>query len=222
MQNLFDFLEKLEVNNQRDWFQSNKVTYQEAEGEFKAYVNQVESGIQQIDELDTPSTKIFRIYRDVRFSKDKRPYHIHRSASFKRATAVRRGGYYLRIQRGESMIAGGFFGPNSADLLHIRKQILQDPETLRGILSQSDYTEYFDGLQGDQVKTAPKGFDKNVPAIDLLRHKSFIVRHHFTDKEVLQSDFVNQVVHGFEKMRPFFDYMSEMLTTDLNGVSLVS
>ena len=220
MNNLFTFLRQLEKNNNREWFQSHKDKYLVAEEEFKNVVDQVENGLQETDELELSSTKIFRIYKDVRFSKDKTPYHLHRSASFKRASKTRRGGYYLRLQRGDSLIAGGFFGPEPADLLHIRKQIQQSPEPLRKVLSQPDYKEYFNGLQGNQVKTAPKGFEKSDPAIDLLKHKSFIVEHHFTDREVNSSDFVEKVVAGFGKMRPFFNYMSDILTTDLNGVPL--
>lgn len=220
MNSVFDFLKKLEKNNDREWFQEHKEAFLNAEKEFKQLANDVQERLQSIDELETHATKTYRIYRDVRFSKDKTPFHIHRSVSYRRATVLKRGGYYLRIQRGNSRISGGFFGPNAADLLHIRKQIQQDPEELRSIFSQSDYQNYFNRLEGDQLKTAPKGFDKEDPAIDLLRYKSFVVRHHFSDEEVMRSDFPDKVVEGFKKMRPFFDYMSEILTTDLNGVPL--
>ncbi len=218
---LLGFLSELEKNNNRDWFQEHKPDYQAGEEAFKLLVHEVQEELQEKDNIDVSGTKIFRIYKDVRFSKDKTPYNLHRSASFKRATNELRGGYYLRVQRGGSRIAGGFFAPEPADLLHIRKQIQQDPEPLRQLLELPDYVTYFNGLEGDQVKTAPKGFDKTDSAIDLLRHKSFIVNHTFTDAEVLSEDFGQNVVAGFEKMRPFFDYMSEVLTHDLNGIPLV-
>lgn len=221
MKNLLSFLESLEKNNNRDWFTSNKPTFTEAEGEFKNLVAQVQDGLSAIDTIQTGATKIFRIYRDVRFSEDKTPYHLHRSASFKRATEKLRGGYYLRVMRGESTILGGFFGPDSSDMLHIRKQIQQDPSPLREIIASDDVTNYFGGLHGEQVKSAPRGFNKEDPAIDLLKYKQLLLRKDFTEDEVLAPDFSQRVVEGFAKMRPFFDYMSEILTTDLNGESLM-
>lgn len=217
MKNTLSFLQSLEKNNDREWFAANKSVYTEAEVEFKNLVAQVQDGLTAIDNIASDATKIFRIYRDVRFSEDKTPYHMHRSASFKRATNELRGGYYLRIMRGESAIVGGFFGPDSSDMLHIRKQIQQDPEPLRALLSSKEVKNYFGGLRGEQVKSAPRGFNKEDPAIDLLKYKQLLLRKDFTDEEILADDFAQRVVDGFAKMRPFFDYMSEILTTDLNG-----
>lgn len=221
MRNLFNFLSELEGNNRREWFNDHKPEYDRAEFEFRDLISKIQCGMELFDTLDPAATKIYRIYRDVRFSKNKTPYHLHRSVSFKRASKVRRGGYYLRLQKGNSSIAGGFFAPNPKDLLHIRKQLQQDPESLKEILKSANYTNYFNGLEGDKVKTAPKGFDVNDPAIELLRHKRLLVRHHFNDHEVLSPDFAEKVVDGFQKMLPFFDYMSDILTTDLNGISLI-
>ena len=155
MKDVLTFLEKLEENNSREWFNANKDAFKSAENEFKDLVGQVELGLSQIDKIDIDATKIFRIYRDVRFSEDKTPYHLHRSASFKRATDQLRGGYYLRIKRGASALVGGFFGPNSHDMLQIRKQIQQDPEPLRKILCYAEVTQplrriRFILLQGNQ------------------------------------------------------------------------
>lgn len=123
MNKLFQFLAALEANNQREWFNEHKSDFIAAEEEFKSLVFKVQDGLRGIDHIDTASTKVFRIYRDVRFSENKTPYHLHRSVSFKRATEKLRGGYYLKISRRESVIVGGFFGPSSSDMLHIRKQI---------------------------------------------------------------------------------------------------
>lgn len=221
MKQVYSFLKSLEKNNHREWFNSNKHVFKEAEDEFKNLVFQVQDGLSAVDDIEGDSTKIFRIYRDVRFSDDKTPYHLHRSASFKRATEKRRGGYYLMVKKGESAIAGGFFGPNSADMLHIRKQIQQDPSPLREILSSKNTIDFFGGLQGEQVKSAPRGFSKDDPAIDLLKYKQLLLRKNFSDDEVLASDFSDKVIDGFVRMRPFLDNMSEILTTDLNGESLV-
>ena len=172
------------------------------------------------DEIETPSGKksLFRIYRDTRFSSDKTPYKNHWSGSFKRATKYRRGGYYFHIEPGNSFVAGGFWGPVPQDLRRIRDDIAFDPAPIRKILKSKSFVSMFSTLKGDQLKTAPKGHDSSHEAIDLLRHKQFLLRRNFSDKEVLGKDFLKEVNLTFKAMRPFFDYMSEVLTTDSNGM----
>jgi len=214
------FLQQLEDNNTREWFQEHKNEYKSAEKEFRTFLGEVEIGLSEIDKIDTEATKVYRIYRDVRFSDDKTPYHLHRSAGFRRATTKLRGGYYLKIKRGQSVIVGGFFNPNPPDILHIRKQIQQDPSPLQELLSTAEIKGYFGGLSGEQVKSSPRGFSKEDAAIHLLRYKQLLLKKDFADHEVVRADFASKVVEGFSKMRPFFDYMSAILTTDLNGEAI--
>lgn len=221
MKTTLEFLSKLASHNDRDWFAEHKKDYDKSQKEFKDFVFALADKMKSHDVIDDAGTKVYRIYRDVRFSNDKSPYNQHRSAHFKRAGEERRGGYYLRIQPGESFIAGGFWQPNPEDLLLIRKQIDQDPETLRNILNEPNFKSYFGDMEGEKVKTSPKGFSQDNPAIDLIRNKGFILTHQFSDKEVVQPDFIDQVNQGFGKMRPFLDYMTEIVTTDLNGESLI-
>lgn len=216
----FDFLKKLKKNNHRDWMQEHKKEYQAGEAALKSFYAEVEAGLNETDEI--AKTKVFRINRDIRFSKDKTPYNIHRSVSFSRAGAHRRGGYYLRLEPGNSGMAGGFFGPEPADLLRIRKEFEMDASEIRKILDEKDFKKAFGGfVQEWAVKTAPKGFSKDHPNIDLIRLKSFVVWHKYTDAEVQAKGFKDKLVGHFELLRPYFDYMSEVLTTDLNGESLL-
>ena len=164
--------------------------------------------------------KLHRIYRDVRFSKDKTPYKPALSGSMSRATKWLRGGYYFHIEPENTFVGGGFWGPNSADLARIRQEIAAYDEPLRAIIADDDFKKYFGSLVGDKVKTAPKGYSKTHPAIDLLRHKQFLVMRKFTDQEALKHNFLTEVVNTFMAMRPFFDYMSEVVTTDENGVPI--
>jgi len=217
---VFSFLNDLDTNNSRAWFADNKIRYQEQEHYLKDFFTAVLEGLNEEDEIE--KMKIFRIYKDVRFSKNKTPYNVHRSVSFSRSGASRRGGYYLRIAPGNSALGGGFFGPEAADLLRIRKEFEMDDTEIRALLDQSDFKKFFGGFDTmNQVKTAPKAFSKTHKAIDLIRNKNFIVMHQFTDKEVLSPDFAQEIITGFRLLRPFFDYMSEVLTTDLNGISLL-
>ncbi len=216
----FDFLKDLKKNNHRDWMTENKKRYQANEKILKAFYSEIVERLSENDEIE--KTKVFRINRDIRFSKDKTPYNVHRSVSFSRAGAHRRGGYYLRLEPGNSLIAGGFFSPNPADLLRIRKEFEMDDQEIREILEAKDFKKAFGGFNTEyQVKTAPKGFSKEHSAIDLIKNKSFFVQHSFTDQEVFASDFIDKIVCHFELLRPYFDYMSDVLITDLNGVSLL-
>ena len=216
----FSFLKQLKKNNHRDWMQEHKKEYQANEKALKAFYAEVEAGLNLDDQIE--KVKVFRINRDIRFSKDKTPYNVHRSVSFSRAGAHRRGGYYLRLEPGASAMAGGFFGPESPDLLRIRKEFEMDADPIRAILANKDFDAAFGGFNQEYaVKSAPKGFSKDHPNIDLIRLKSYFVVHNFTDQEVFASDFKDKLLHHYGLLRPFFDYMSEVLTTDLNGVSLI-
>ncbi len=216
----FIFLNKLKKNNHRDWMQENKKEYLANEKILKAFYASIETQLNITDEIS--KVKVFRINRDVRFSKDKTPYNIHRSVSFSRAGTQRRGGYYLRIEPGKSVMAGGFFSPESPDLLRLRREFEMDSTEIRTILNQKDFKKAFSGFnQYYKVKTAPRDFNKEDPNIDLIKLKSYFVVHDFTDKEVLSKDFEENVLHHFLLLRPYFDYMSDVLTTDLNGVSLL-
>jgi uncharacterized protein (TIGR02453 family) len=217
----FQFSEALSKNNSREWFNANKSEYDAADSEVKTFFGDLLQLMKSHDHIDEGKSRVYRIYRDVRFSNDKTPFKTNRSGSFTRATKELRGGYYFSIEPGASFVAGGFFGPSPQDLLHIRKQISSEPERLKSILSEASFIKTFGNLQGDQVKTAPKGFDKEDPAIELLRYKQFIIRHSFSDKEILSQDFAQKVNDTFRGMRPFLDYMSEILTTDLNGETLL-
>ena len=216
-----DFLKKLKKNNNREWFNAHKAEFQKELQLVESFAGALLKNLNAHDEIETPSGKksLYRIYRDTRFSHDKTPYKTHWSGSFKRATKYRRGGYYFHIAPGNnSFIAGGFWGPVPQDLKRIRDDIAFDATPLRKILMHKTFVSMFGTLKGEVVKTAPKGFDARHVAIDLLRHKQFLLIRPFSDKEVLDKHFLKEAVLTFKAMRPFFDYMSEVLTTDSNGM----
>jgi uncharacterized protein (TIGR02453 family) len=170
---------------------------------------------------DVDSLKMFRIYRDVRFSKNKEPYKTHFGGVFHRKKPHLRGGYYLHISPGDSFIATGFWDPNKEDLERIRREFEVDDTEIREILADKKFKAVWGELQGDELVSAPKGFDKEHPAIDLIRKKQYIFIKKYSDTEVLSNNFLQEVNDAFKAIRPYFDYMSEVLTTDLNGVSLI-
>ena len=217
---IFTFFKKLENNNNREWFTDHKPEFKSLEVEVKAFYKGVFENLQKHDDVD--KIKIFRIYRDVRFSKDKTPYKTHFGGSFGRTKPRLRGGYYVHLApNNESFIATGFWEPHKDDLLRIRKELELDADELRNIMANKKFKGVWGDLVGNEVKTAPKGFNKEHKDIDLIRKKQFIFTKKFTDKEVTSPDFLIQVNTAFKTIRPYFDYMSDVLTTDLNGVSLI-
>lgn len=219
----FEFLKLLKKNNNRDWFNAHKERYQKELQVIEVFADALLSETNKHDVIETPSGKksLHRIYRDVRFSKDKIPYNTHWGGSFKRATKKRRGSYYFHLSPGNSFIACGFWAPEPADLKRVRDEFAYDATPFRKILKNKTFVSHFGKLEGEQIKTTPKGFDANDDAIDLLRYKQFLLIKRFSDKEVLASDFIKKLNESFRTMRPFLDYMSEVLTTDVNGLSLV-
>ncbi|HVD97818.1 MAG TPA: DUF2461 domain-containing protein [Cytophagaceae bacterium] len=213
------FPKTLSKHNNRDWFNAHKDQYLDAQANIIDFADALLDEINKHDTLETESGKksLYRIYRDVRFSKDKSPYHDYWSGSFKRATKKRRGGYYFHLQPGNSFAAGGFWGPNPEDMKRIREDISYNYEDWQKLLKDKKLIKTFGGLQGEQLSSAPRGYEKDHPAIELLRYKQFLLRHNFSDEEVLSKNFVKTINEVYKNMRPFFDYMSDVLTTDANG-----
>jgi uncharacterized protein (TIGR02453 family) len=216
----FLFLKELEKNNNREWFADNKPKFKAIEADVKAFYAAAMDNLKLHDEIE--KMKIFRIYRDVRFSKDKRPYKSHFGGSFARTGTKLRGGYYIHLKPGDSFIATGFWEPNKEDLLRIRKELELDADEFRKVVGNKKLKNLWGDIVGDEVKTAPKGFDKEHVNIDLIKKKQYIFVRKFSDKEVLSKDFAKQVNDSFKAIRPYFDLMSDILTTNLNGESLLN
>lgn len=217
-----DFLNQLKKHNDRDWFNTHKELFIKEQAYIESFADDLLMELNSHDVIETPSGKksLHRIYRDTRFSKEKTPYKTNWSGSFRRATKYRRGGYYFHIETGNSFIAGGFWGPSPDDLKRIRDDFEFDDRPIRKIIKSKNFVSTFGALQGEQLKTTPKGFEKDSKAIDLLRYKQFLLIKKFSDKEVLDNNFLKEVSNTFKNMRPFFDYMSEVLTTDINGIEI--
>jgi len=218
----FNFLKTLKKNNNREWFNAHKAVYQKELELVEVFAEALLQELNKHDVIETLSGKksLHRIYRDIRFSNDKTPYKTNWSGNFKRATKYRRGGYYFHFEPGNSYIAGGFWGPNAQDLKRIRDDIAFDATPMRKILKSRTFITTFGTLKGEQLKTAPKGFDAAHEAIDLIRYKQFLLIRKFPDEDVLSKHFLKEASQTFKNMRPFFDYMSEVLTTNANGMEV--
>lgn len=216
---IFSFFKKLEKNNNREWFEQHKPEFKALETTVKQFGEALKDQLNQHDSIDR--FKLFRVYRDVRFSKDKTPYKIHFGLTWHRTKPEYRGGYYLHLKPNDIFLACGFWDPNPADLKRIRQEIDMDGDEYRDIINEPNFKRIWGELQGDSVKTAPKGYAKDHPNIDLLRHKQHIFMVRYTEEDVAAADFLDRLDTALQAVRPFVDYMSAVLTTNADGESLV-
>lgn len=211
------FLKKLKENNNKAWFQDHKEEFDNEYVAFKVYVQELAEAIATFDPRvkqalgDKKTIKLFRIYRDVRFSKDKRPYKQNFGASIApHGMSAGHAGYYLHIEPGNSFIAGGIHMPDPATLQRIREYIEKHEKGLRDILKQPAFTKTFGILADyDTLKTVPRGFAKDHPAADLLRHKSFLVSKDVSDSAVTAKNFTKEFVKVAKAIEPLNSYLAK-------------
>jgi uncharacterized protein (TIGR02453 family) len=217
---VFSFLKELAANNKREWFTLHKKNYDVSRSQVLALIKEVHSQLDVVDKIE--NSKIFRINRDVRFSSNKSPYKTNFSGYYTRLGDSRRGSYYMSIQPGnQTVVGGGFYDPSKEDLFRIRKEFELDESIITKITTDKTFKLYFDQLRGERVATAPRDFDKEHPHIKWIQMKQFYAFRSFTDEEVMDPTFPQEVMKTFMIIRPFFDYMSDILTTDLNGESIL-
>lgn len=203
--NTFQFLKDIAQNNNREWFGENKPRYDEAKKEAIAVAEALMERIMLFDESlrDGEVPYLFRIYRDARYSKGI-PYKTHLGILFLkggRPMMCDRAGYYLHIEPGNSFLGGGAHRPTSKWLGGIREEIAEQPEKLKEIITDPKFQQYY-SLEGEKLKTAPRGFPKDHPQIELLRHKSFFAWHPLSDKQVMSGDIVDDLTKAFEAIYP--------------------
>jgi uncharacterized protein (TIGR02453 family) len=213
LQTVLDFLEELALNNNRDWFQEHKKQFQQAQAAFEDFVTDILGRFGDIEDLGAAPAKdyIYRIYRDVRFSKDKLPYKTNFGAYF--AQGGRKGlgrGYYLNVQPGGCFLAGGEYMPDGDKLMRIRQVLAVHHNRLREVLAAPDFRQYFGAMTGETLKKAPKGYEADHPAIDLIRHKQFLAMHPLDDARLLADDAADHVVRVFAAMKPFVAFFADI------------
>ncbi|MGC6470224.1 MAG: DUF2461 domain-containing protein [Flavobacteriales bacterium] len=216
---IFSFLTQLEQNNHREWFEPNKTHFKTLESSVKLFGEVLKDQLNRHDSIDR--FKLFRIYRDVRFSKDKTPYKTHFGLNWHRTKPELRGGYYLHLSPKEIFLACGFWDPSPADLKRIRQELAVDGDEYRKIINAPAFKKVWGELHGDAIKTAPKGYAKDHPNIDLLRFKQHLFSVRYTQKEATSPAFLDRINNALQAVRPFVDYMSDVLNTNADGESLL-
>jgi uncharacterized protein (TIGR02453 family) len=208
------FLTALKDNNNRAWFETNRPWYERTKMDFDALVEGLIKGISAFDK-DIAELLVknctFRQYRDVRFSKDKRPYKVNMGAYFnKGGKKVNSAGYYFHLEPGKSMIAGGLWMPEAAQLSKVRQEIDYNYIEWKKLTTQANFKKTFpSGINlEDSLKRPPKGYLETNPAIEYIKLKSFIIKCPLPDEALLTPAFKKNIVQIFKTMKPFIDFLN--------------
>jgi uncharacterized protein (TIGR02453 family) len=209
---LLTFLKQLEKNNHKEWFDANRTTYEQLRKDWLEFVALVLQEVSKFEpaakDLD-PKKCIFRINRDIRFSKNKAPYKTNFGLQINPLKSSGDfNGYYLHIEPGNCFISGGSYMPQPPRLAAIRQEIDYNFDAFKKIVETSTFNKHFGKLSGDTLTRPPKGYDAENPAIEYLKHKDFIATRQLSEKEVIDKDFIKTVVHTFKAMQPLVQFLN--------------
>ncbi len=213
-----DFLEDLRANNNRDWFQSQKKRYEAMKKDYHQLVSDFLEAMKPLDpslEMLEVKNCTFRINRDIRFSKDKSPYKAHLGIWMSPISSVgEMAGYYLHIDKEGCFVGGGLYNPIPEQLQKIRKEINFFHDDLEEILNSKSFKSIYHDLnhpEGKVLKNPPRGYDKENPAIEFLKLKSFTATEKFNIKEVFEKDFVKKMTQKLIALKPLNDFLNRAL-----------
>jgi uncharacterized protein (TIGR02453 family) len=210
------FINQLKKNNNKPWFDANRKKYEAAKTDFVAFVQQLIDGISRFDKgvagLQAKNC-IFRINRDIRFSKDKSPYKTNMGAYINPGgKKINTPGYYFHLEPGQSFAAGGLYVPEAAMLAKARQEIDYNFKAWEKITSDKMFKKYFTKVDGiETLSRPPKGYDANNPAIEYLKMKSYIVSRPFADETLVSKQLLKESLNTFEAMKPFIHFLSEAI-----------
>ncbi|MBS1763035.1 MAG: DUF2461 domain-containing protein [Bacteroidetes bacterium] len=214
----FKFLRGVKKNNNREWFLKNKDLYISAKQEFENFIDNV---IKEISTFDNSVSElkakdcIYRQYRDVRFSKDKTPYKVHMGAYINsEGKKINTPGYYFHLEPGgKSIFGGGFWEPEKDLLKKVRQEIDYNLEEWESIITEKTFkNSYPQGLSKENsLLNQPAGYDKDNPAIEYLKLKSFIVSHNFSDEQIMSNNLLKEVKKHAKALKPAIDFLKKSL-----------
>ena len=220
-QETLQFIKDLKENNNRDWFQANQDRYEQYKKQYRqlvdAFVAGISKGDDSLSQLEFKDCS-FRINRDIRFSNDKSPYKTNMGIWMcEGGKNTNKAGYYVHIEPGASFIAGGIHWPDAADLKKVRREIDGFYEDLEAIVEDADFKKVYGALDRDEnntLKSMPKGYDKDHPAIEFLKLKSFTATAKLTNKEVMDKNFVMDTSKKLLVLKPLVEFLNRALTTE--------
>lgn len=209
---IFDYLKNLDENNNREWFNDNKNLFSEAKDEFEIFVEELISEVGKSDEKVAKlnaKKSLLRIYRDIRFSKDKTPYKTYFGASLGMGKSNEKSGHYLHIKPGKSFIGSGIYLPEAPVLKEIRKEIAVFKDDFLKAIDHQDFKKHFGELDREhELKKIPQGFEKEDPMADYLRLKSFIGVHNLTNKDIMAKDAIENLTSIMNSAKPLNDFLN--------------
>ncbi|MCC6865989.1 MAG: DUF2461 domain-containing protein [Ignavibacteria bacterium] len=211
----FDFLRKLKKNNNREWFWANKKLYDDARYDFEVFIFELIQKLAEFDESVSglePKECMFRIYKDVRFSKDKTPYKTNFGAAINEGgRKMPYAGYYIHISPAECFIASGLYMPPPDKLLLVRNKIASKPNEFNKIVENNEFKKYFGRLwDGDTLKTVPKGFEKDHPMLKYLKLKSFIAEHMTSEEKALKKNYADTSAKVLKVLKPLNNFLNNL------------
>ena len=211
LKDVLDFLSDLALNNERTWFEEHRVAFEKARLTFEKLVDELIRRLSAFEDTTgvTARDSVFRIYRDIRFSKDKTPYKTWMAALIA-AGGKKSGryGYGLHVGPNDTMAAGGLWDPRPEQLALFRRAIDRDARAFFDLIEAPEFVRTFGGLKGEKLKGAPRGYAKDHPAVEFLKFKEVYVARSFPDQAVIADDFVDQLAGAFRVMKPFLDYLN--------------
>jgi uncharacterized protein (TIGR02453 family) len=209
----FYFLNQIKLNNNKPWFEKNRSKYEIARAEYLGFISKLANDIRKIEPIpeNPPAKYIQRIYRDIRFSKDKTPYKSHFSSIIERGQENRNCPLYIQIQPGRSMIGGGIWDPSAQTLKMVRQEIDYNSSTLRKITNTKAFLKYFGKISGVRLTRPPKGYEADNPSIELLKFKQLYVERSFDDELVLSRHLIPEILKTYKAALPFFAFFDTAL-----------
>ena len=221
MKTSLSFLRELIANNHKEWFDANRDYYREAQNEFNRFIDRLIPEIRLFDPTIGPITVkdcVYRIYRDVRFTNDKTPYKNHFGAYIAQGGRKSQlGGYYFHIEPADagylnhSMWAGGIYCPDAPTLKAIRTDIYENPDEYKSIIQNSEFTGTFKWFDGNMLTTAPKGFPKDFPDIELMKRKDYTYYRNIYEQTLLSDRLLEESIRVFRLMLPFNRFMNRAI-----------
>ncbi|MEI6677558.1 MAG: DUF2461 domain-containing protein [Mariniphaga sp.] len=221
MKEILDFLKDIEAKNTREWFDLNRERYDLTRKKFLAITDLLIHEIRQFDNeipLLNPKDCVFRLFRDVRFSNDKRPFKSNYGCFMARG-GKKSGfsGYYLHVQPGECFLSGGIYMPPPEHLYAIRQEIYYHPQDYLEIIGNEEFKLTFTLDYSDKLKTAPKGYPKDWEYLDLIKNRSYAVGHKVTEEELLAPDFIAKAIACFKILHPLNRYLNKSIDENINN-----
>ena len=212
----FDFLVALKQNNNREWFQANNNWYLKAKIDFEQFVSALIAEISKFDPptgLLKPRDCIFRIFRDVRFSKDKSPYKTNFGAYIvPGGKKIGLAGYYFHIDPDECFIAGGIWHPSTDSLKKLRKEIYENIDEFLSILNDKEFSKHFDKIYGEKLVNPPSGYPADFPHIDILKYKDYNIYKEFSCQNLFTTNIIDYAARMYKLIYPFNRFINYSLT----------